>query len=193
MTFAIFVIFHLRRNIECLPRQLQTYRGVNFSFPQVHRSRLPHDVLVAQKQASLPAGSKIARNAFFAWLACWQRHGTNFLYTKKNTAFLAHPHEIMLRELHFHRFFHLRNRHSANPNPKLHCGNVPPITPRLCSFLQKSLAKSLPAAAARQQQQRKMAAMIGKSVGKKGAGCCCTRRRSYGGGSNSECIPHSDS
>uniref|UniRef100_A0A914HHT1 C2H2-type domain-containing protein n=1 Tax=Globodera rostochiensis TaxID=31243 RepID=A0A914HHT1_GLORO len=34
-----------------------------------------------------------------------------------------------------------RNRHSANPNPKLHCGNVPPLTHRLCSFIQKSMPK----------------------------------------------------
>ncbi|KAL3083097.1 hypothetical protein niasHS_010899 [Heterodera schachtii] len=34
-----------------------------------------------------------------------------------------------------------RNRHSANPNPKLHCGNVPPLTFRLCSLIQKTFPK----------------------------------------------------
>ncbi|KAF7631216.1 C2H2-type domain-containing protein [Meloidogyne graminicola] len=31
-----------------------------------------------------------------------------------------------------------RNRHSANPNPKLHCGNIPLLTPKFIYFLNKN-------------------------------------------------------
>ncbi|KAL7073120.1 hypothetical protein ACQ4LE_007571 [Meloidogyne hapla] len=33
-----------------------------------------------------------------------------------------------------------RNRHSSNPNPKLHCGNIPLLNPKMCcSIIQKNI------------------------------------------------------
>uniref|UniRef100_A0A1I8AZV9 C2H2-type domain-containing protein n=1 Tax=Meloidogyne hapla TaxID=6305 RepID=A0A1I8AZV9_MELHA len=48
-------------------------------------------------------------------------------------ALKIHNSAVHLKEMH-------RNRHSSNPNPKLHCGNIPLLNPKMCcSIIQKNI------------------------------------------------------